>query len=291
MDTDETLLPTDAQSTIQSQTVSLLQATARTRNAWGSEHIPYWDELTPEEQQEKWDKHLEEVYGPDIDTPACLVCQDRRWLYPKVNGNPDYSQAVPCSCACWTDEQRRVALRSSGIPEVRFTETLHNFTPVPGANDALDACWQLAAGVAPYRMLLVYGLHGCGKTHLLRGTVIEYVTHHPGQPVRYCTVRGLATEIRRRFGSPEADALLDEIKGCSCLALDEIGTEDPQSTWQAGLVEDLLNYRYDRRLATCLACNGDVSALPPAILSRLKDRSTSRMVLNRAPDYRAKKGA
>jgi len=86
----------------------------------------------------------------------------------------------------------------------------------------------------------------------------------------------------------KTDAEIERVKAVGFLVIDEIGTEDARSGWQAGTLEHIINYRYDEQLPTVLTCNGDVTGLAPAIYSRLSDKTVCRSVLNESIDYRPK---
>jgi DNA replication protein DnaC len=147
-------------------------------------------------------------------------------------------------------------------------------------------------------MLLIYGQHGNGKTHLARGAMM--VARARGVQVMYYTIRQLMALLREAMDTEgeSADGIIKSLRGVGFLVLDELGTEDPKSDWQAGVLEDIVNHRYDNELPTILVTNGDAEprsaqnpeGLSPAIASRLKDSKRCLRVLNRAPDYRPKTG-
>lgn len=233
---------------------------------------------------------------------ACELCQDMKFLYPRVGGKVDYSTTVPCpKCTSWSPEDRQRWLELAGIPRARQEETLANFRDAEGALDAFEAAYALGYGFyeneqgkheTPWRVLLIYGGHGNGKTHLSRGAMMA--AGERGVRGRYYTVRRLMADLREAMDAKvttrSADAIINTVKQVPFLVLDELGTEDPRSDWQAGVLEDIINHRYDAGLSTFLIANKDIKELPPAILSRLQDESMCRCVWNQAPDYRLQKG-
>lgn len=264
----------------------------RAMQAWGAEHIPYWNELTPEEQGGKWDSHLVEYYGTDA--VACSHCHDGRVVHPlKSRDRPDYSRTIPCPhCHVWTEADRQKRLVAAGIPKVRQAETFATFQNVEGIEDAYITCWDLATGKPDYSIVLLYGAHGNGKTHLARAAMAQWLEEHQGKTAQFIRVRDWFVRLKAMMSPPQADgtdAEIERVKAVGFLVIDEIGTEDPRSDWQAGTLEAIINYRYDEQLPTVLTCNIDVTELSPAILSRLSDKSEFRLVLNEAPDYRPKK--
>jgi len=265
---------------------------------------PNWDQLSKQEQRKLWKEHLDVLY-PDIKTEpvyACLTCHDIKFLYPTKNGKPDYSDHIPCpECAGWTTEDRTRFLEIAGIPPARQKETLANFHYVEGAADAFEAASMLGYGSyedennkkheTPWKFLLVYGIHGSGKTHLGRGALIAAADR--SVKGRYVTVRQLMAQLREAMDSKVSthspDTIIKSLKEVPFLVLDELGTEDPKSDWQAGVLEDIINHRYDNLMPTFLITNRDIKELPPAITSRLSDESICRTVWNQAPDYRLRK--
>lgn len=262
----------------------------RAMQDWGAEYIPYWNELTPEEQTDKWGRHLAEHYGAENNV-ACGYCHDARTIHPlKVSGKPDYSRIIPCPhCHVWTEQERQKRLVAAGIPRARQAETFENFKNVAGARDAYDACFDLATGKPDFRIVLLYGAHGNGKTHLARAAMAQWLKDNQGQTIRFIRVRDWFVQLKAMMADDLTDAEIERVKATGFLVIDEIGTEDARSDWQAGTLESIINYRYDEQLPTVLTCNLDVKDLAPAIYSRLSDKRECRMCLNKAPDYRPEK--
>lgn len=258
---------------------------------------PNWDTLPLTQQHRLWSEHVNSLY-PDIreqKTYLCDKCHDMKFMYRVVNGNPDYSQVIPCPrCSIWTKEEREKRLAVAGIPAVRQTENLSTFRFVEGADEAFEAARAIGEGFTcdedgkkrptPWKMLLIYGGHGNGKTHLARGAMMAAADR--GLHGRYYTVRQLMADLR---GAMDKADIISSLKALPFLVLDELGTEDPKSDWQAGVLEDIINYRHDNMLETVLVTNKDITELLPGIASRLKDSQDCKRVLNQAPDYRPKK--
>lgn len=267
------------------------------------QRVPEWDGLPAQELRRLWLDHVDALY-PGVDRskpqPACY-CGDAAFVHPvrdvTVKGDVVtrviYGEHIPCRhCAGWSPEERKRRIALMGIPEGRQQETLSNFRYREGADDAFTAAEEMGSGKATWCILLLYGVHGNGKTHLARGAMLEAVQRHV--EARYFTVRQLMATLRMRMDTGGGtEELLEAVKHLGFLVLDELGTEDPKSDWQAGVIEDIINHRYDHKMPTILIQNGDLEGLKtsfPGILSRLWDSETCRLILNGAPDYRPKKG-
>lgn len=103
----------------------------------------------------------------------CQICLDLEMVHPRINGQPDYSQLIPCTCG---EAQRkaaaaRIAMEHSGIPNTSSRSyTFKTFKDESGTEKAKEAAMVLATGHAPFKVLLLYGDVGNGKTHLLYAT-------------------------------------------------------------------------------------------------------------------------
>jgi len=280
------------------KTFDLWQRAQRERKAL-REATPGWDNLPREERDKLWKQHLNSLY-PDIHeqydeiTYACWHCKDARYVMQKQlkSDNSIEYTTIPCPyCGHLNDKDR---LTYVGVPPPRQDETLDNFKYVAGSDNAFQAALQLGRGESEWKLLLIYGPHGNGKTHLARGAMME--ARARGLVGRYYTVRQLMASLREAMDKEgeSADAIILALKEIAFLVIDELGTEDPRSDWQAGVLEDIVNYRYDNELPTVLVRNGDIiersdktpQGLSPAIASRLKDSQRCLRVHNSARDFR-----
>jgi len=256
------------------------------------QNVPYWDELTPEEQSAKFDSWLTSRYGPDEVLVACDMCRDFKHIHPLTSrGKPDYSKIERCpSCLVWSDEERAATLARAGVPRVRQGELFETFRLLRGTEKALAACKALAAGDG-VPLLLLYGEHGNGKTHLARAAMMEWSAKHPTSPVAFVCLRPWFTSLKALMDSDRStDAEIERVKAVEFLVVDELGTEDPKSTWQAGVIEELVNARYDQMLPTIMTLNGNPrEVLSPAIWSRLTDKRVCLIVDNQGADQRPRK--
>jgi len=130
--------------------------------------------------------------------------------------------------------------------------------------------------------------NGCGKTHL--AVAIAKRCLEDGLTVLFAVVPDLLDHLRAAF-APTVEETFDEefarMREVDVLILDDLGSE--QSTgWATEKLFQLLNYRYNARLATVFTTNKiNLEGIDPRLRSRLSDRRLVRTVnLVDAQDFR-----
>jgi hypothetical protein len=126
------------------------------------------------------------------------------------------------------------------------------------------------------------------NTHLAYAAGLEAAKR--GLKVRFEHTASLMSQLRLAMDlqGGSADAIIESLKQCDFLILDDLGAEQGTG-WQQSLIEDLINHRYSHELPLIATTNKDLSALPPPILSRFRDKVVSKIVMNKAPDFRPRK--
>jgi DNA replication protein DnaC len=184
-------------------------------------------------------------------------------------------------------------LESSGIPNTSsHSYTFRTFKNITGTEKAQEAAQVMATGAAPFKVLLIYGDVGCGKTHLLYAAATLAIEN--GLRAKFIAFPDLLSKARMNIGNRDGggiDSVLDEYKKCEFLCLDEVKfklNKDGQSEdqWATDVLEDILNYRYRYELYTMITTNHDIKAFPAQVYSRLTEPRICKFVLNSAPDYR-----
>jgi DNA replication protein DnaC len=139
---------------------------------------------------------------------------------------------------------------------------------------------------SPQGWLVLQGLNGCGKTHL--AAAIANQLRESGKQVLFIVVPDLLDHLRSSFG-PESrlsyDALFEKIKKIPVLILDDFG-EHSATPWAQEKLYQLINYRYNARLATVITTYFNLDEIDRRISSRMVDPSISLVFEMIATDYR-----
>ncbi len=139
----------------------------------------------------------------------------------------------------------------------------------------------------PENWLVFLGVHGCGKTHLAAAIANHQL--RSGRPIFFAVVPDLLDHLRSTF-SPESKATYDQVfegvKTSPLLILDDLGTES-STPWAQEKLYQILNYRYNSRLATVVTVAGLLEKLEGRLSSRLMDPKLSNVIPIFAPDYRS----
>ena len=228
---------------------------------------------------------------------ACPVCKGAGFVHPRLpSGQPDYSRTVPCSCTQKErDKKSRGRLqRYSGLElELLQKMTFDNFdwkrvNLPPEQREKLGEAYRLALDFAksPQGWLVLQGDTGCGKTHLA-ASIANYRLKE-GKPVKFVVVPDFLDHLRSTF-SPESpvtyDQLFEEVKNAPLLILDDFG-EQSTTPWAEEKLYQIINYRYNARLATVITTCLALDEIDPPISSRLADPKISFRWNITAPDFR-----
>ena len=228
---------------------------------------------------------------------ACPICKGTGFVHPRLpSGKPDYSRVVACSCTQQElDKERQSRLqRYSGLePKLLKNMTFDNFdwkrvNLLPEQRENLKYAFDAALNFAksPDGWLVLQGDTGCGKTHL--AAAIANYRLQAGKPVKFEVVPDFLDHLRFTF-SPEStvtyDQLFEEVKNAPLLILDDFG-EQSTTPWAQEKLYQVINYRYNARLATVITTRLTTDEMADPIASRFLDHQLSMIFNIMAPDYR-----
>ena len=162
----------------------------------------------------------------------------------------------------------------------------------PEQRENLEAAFSLAFDFAksPESWLVFLGDTGCGKTHLA-AAIVNY-RYQAKKPALFVVVPDFLDHLRSTF-NPESkvsyDQLFESVKTAPLLVLDDFG-EQSTTPWAREKLYQVINYRYNARLATVITTRYSLQEIldeiESSISSRLVDMKISTPFNITAPDYR-----
>ena len=219
------------------------------------------------------------------------MCHGAGFLHPLDHlGEPLYNLAVPCDCYVKSAkaylEGKPYALAHGASPQ---GQTFENFLLSASTRPIFDLVKAWVDPRADFIWLIIYGGTGNGKSHLCNAALT--VLLHRGQQARLVTASALLASLRRAMADHTTDDVMASYQNVAELIIDDMGAgmkhpSEKGSEWEWARIEELLVSRYDALLPTMATTNLDLAELPERIVSRFGDMACSRMVQNKAPDYR-----
>lgn len=181
-------------------------------------------------------------------------------------------------------EHRAVGL--SGIPTVKQTVNFKSFRINPQNKDAYDSCKLLSQGLSSYKLLLVYGSHGNGKTHLAYATGVEAIKNRYTR-TWYESVSTLLARIKSQMRAERGDSemIIQSVLSMQFLILDDWGAHY-DTNYADEILERIVSYRYENELPLLITTNIDLKMLPKRILSIFSDVNICKVVQNKDIDRR-----
>lgn len=159
--------------------------------------------------------------------------------------------------------------------------------------DNLELAYEVALNFAkePAGWLIFAGVNGCGKTHLA-AAIVNY-RYKLGKPALFIVVPDFLDHLRSTF-SPDSkisyDQLFESVRNAELLVLDDLG-EHTGTPWSQEKLYQVINHRYNARLATVITTSCSLDELESRISSRLADHKLSNAFEIKAPDYRTDRTA
>jgi DNA replication protein DnaC len=163
----------------------------------------------------------------------------------------------------------------------------------PDQRQNLEAAYQVALQYAesPDGWLIFQGVNGCGKTHMA-AAIVNY-RYEAKKPALFLTAPEFLDHLRSAFapGSQTPyDELFDTVCSTPLLVLDDFG-EQSATPWAQEKLYQVINYRYNARLATVITTTSSFDEIESRVSSRMVDPRISMVINITAPDYRGDKSA
>ncbi len=199
----------------------------------------------------------------------CQICA--------VGGKP--SDLPTSSWAPWFELQKSMTFDNFDWKRVNLP---------PEQRENLEEAFRLALNFAksPEGWLIFEGVTGCGKTHLA-SAIVNYC-YQANKPALFIVVPDFIDHLRSTF-SPESevsyDQLFESVKNAPMLVLDDFG-EQTTTPWAQEKLYQVINYRYNARLATVVTTRLSLDEIDSPVSSRFIDHQFSTVFNIMAPDYR-----
>ncbi|MFO7772903.1 MAG: ATP-binding protein [Dehalococcoidia bacterium] len=223
----------------------------------------------------------------------CSICKGAGFVHPVLDsGKADFSRVVPCRCS--TGELRRKKTeyleKYSNLgclsqltfdnlsPQGRATRhsessRFHRDNRDEESREHFARVCQAARGFAdnPRGWLVFSGPGGSGKTHLACA-----VANHRlrlGEPVFYIGAADLLDHLRSAYGptsDTNYDELFEQVKNVPLLVLDDL-TLGSATAWAKEKLEQLLNHRFNARLATVITTDMPVEKMDERLRGQFAD--------------------
>ena len=216
----------------------------------------------------------------------CPVCKGAGVVHPALDlGKADFSRVVPCRCSKGGLRKKKTEYleKYSNLGSLSQL-TFDNLSPKGRAASAISQerfaqVYQAAKAFAdnPQSWLVFLGPSGSGKTHLACA-----VANHRlklGEPVFYIAAADLLDHLRSTF-SPTSDTTYDElfeqVKNVPLLVLDDL-TVGSATPWAKEKLEQLLNHRFNARLATVITTDVALERMDERLRGRLANNKFCRV--------------
>jgi len=188
-----------------------------------------------------------------------------------------------------TPEQVREKLGVSSLDS-----TFDNFRPVVGSEEALRVAKLIASMETDWKLLLIYGEWGNGKTHLLEAISLElwrlgYTASIQAFPDFVTRLKGTFDRSKNEEHGDSFNDMLNRLCTTEFLLLDDVGTAGSFTEFSLAQLEHIMLTRYRGNLFTVITTNLDYESLPRFVTSRFSDSEKARIVINDAPDFRPNK--
>jgi DNA replication protein DnaC len=210
----------------------------------------------------------------------CPICKGAGFVHPALDsGKVDFSRVIPCRCSKGELRKKKTEYleKYSNLGSLSQL-TFDNLSPKGKAASAISKehfaqVYQAAKVFAdsPQGWLVFSCPSGSGKTHLACAIANHRLSL--GEPVFYIGTADLLDHLRSTF-SPTSDTTYDElfeqVKNVPLLVLDDL-TLGGATTWAKEKLEQLLQHRFNARLATVITSDVPLEKIDERLRGHLAD--------------------
>ena len=225
---------------------------------------------------------------PSIEEGAgeiCPVCKGAGFVHPALDsGKVNFSRVVPCRCSKGELRKKKTEYLEKysnlgSLSQLTFDNLSPKGRPTRHSERSEESqerfaqIYQAAKAFAdnPEGWLVFSGSSGSGKTHLACAIANHRISL--GEPVFYIGTADLLDHLRSAF-SPTSDTTYDElfeqVKNVPLLVLDDL-TLGGATTWAKEKLEQLLQHRFNARLATVITSDVPLEKIDERLRGHLAD--------------------
>jgi DNA replication protein DnaC len=216
---------------------------------------------------------------------VCPVCKGAGFVHPALDsGKVDFSRVVPCRCSKGELRKKKTEYLEKysnlgSLSQLTFDnlspkgKTTRHSERSEESQEHFAQVYQAARAFAdnPKGWLVFLGPSGSGKTHL--ACAIANYRLSLGEPVFYIGTADLLDHLRSAF-SPTSDTTYDElfeqVKNVPLLVLDDLAL-DSATAWAKEKLEQLLQHRFNARLATVITSDIPLEKMDERLRGHLAD--------------------
>jgi DNA replication protein DnaC len=213
----------------------------------------------------------------------CPVCKGAGFVHPALDsGKVDFSRVVPCRCSKGELRKKKTEYLEKysnlgSLSQLTFDnlspkgKPTHHSERSEESQEHFAKVYQAARAFAdnPQGWLVFLGPSGSGKTHLACAIANHRLSL--GEPVFYIGAADLLDHLRSAF-NPTSDTTYDElfeqVKNVPLLVLDDL-TPGSATTWSKEKLEQLLQHRFNTRLATVITTDVPLERLDKRLRGHL----------------------
>jgi len=216
----------------------------------------------------------------------CPVCKGAGFVHPALDsGKVDFSRVVPCRCSKGELRKKKTEYLEKysnlgSLSQLTFDNlSLKGKAASAVSQERFAQIYQAARAFAdnPWGWLVFSGPSGSGKTHLACAIANHRISL--GEPVFYIGAADLLDHLRSAF-SPTSDTTYDElfeqVKNVPLLVLDDL-TLGSATAWAKEKLEQLLQHRFNTRLATVITTDVPVEKMDERLRGHLADNEFCRI--------------